>query len=132
MKEQTSAEYLREARKRRKMSKRQVGAMMARMCEMQSGILPMWRMSADGHQAALQRMERQSQFCTWEDSRLIAEILQVGEEGANRILTTRDVRTAINHARHISVVSLGGRVAVAIRRRMTRAAAPSSSRSAKS
>lgn len=62
MKEQTSAEYLREARKRMKMSKRQVGAMMARMCEMQSGILPMWRMSADGHQAALQRMERQSQF----------------------------------------------------------------------
>ena len=95
----TSAEYLREARKRRKMSKRQVGAMMARMCEMQSGILPMWRMSADGHQAALQRMERQSQFCTWEDSRLIAEILQVGEEGANRILTTRDVRTAINHVK---------------------------------
>ena len=41
----------------------------------------------------------------------------MGEEGANRILTTRDVQTAINHARHISVVSLGGRVAVAIRRR---------------
>ncbi len=36
MKEQTSAEYLREARKRRKMSKRQVGAMMARMCEMRA------------------------------------------------------------------------------------------------
>lgn len=115
--EQTTAEYIREARKRAGIRRRDIGTMMARLCEMQQDILPMWRLSARAHMAALTRVEQGAQFCTWEDSRLIAEVLGLGQEGANRLLSAYGARKIIEHARHSSTSNFGGRVTVAIRRR---------------